>query len=118
MSMRCLLWLRVVLRHDFLYVTPELHLFVLFFFLNDTAPPDIYPLPLPAALPIFAWRALCFSRPAAQFPGAPPRRAQGFHRLRARRDREIGAAGVARSPVPFSVACRTPSSQEIGRAHV
>src|SRR3954449_6587549 len=25
-----------------------------FFFLNDTAPPEIYPLPLPAALPISA----------------------------------------------------------------
>src|SRR2546428_12004037 len=24
-----------------------------FFFLNDPAPPDIYPLPLPAALPIY-----------------------------------------------------------------
>src|SRR5256886_12787174 len=28
--------------------------FFLFFFLNDTAPPEIYSLPLPDALPIFA----------------------------------------------------------------
>src|SRR2546430_8652782 len=27
--------------------------FSFFFFLNDTAPPEIYPLPLPAALPIW-----------------------------------------------------------------
>src|SRR2546430_11340450 len=34
----------------------------LFFFLNDPAPPEIYPLPLPAALPLFGEPA---GRPAA-----------------------------------------------------
>src|SRR2546422_8687067 len=38
--------------------SPFSHLFLsFFFFLNDTAPPEIYPLPLPDALPIsFSWK--------------------------------------------------------------
>src|SRR5256886_14949394 len=30
------------------------HVYLVFFFLNDTPPPEIYPLPLPDALPILA----------------------------------------------------------------
>src|SRR2546430_13413234 len=40
----------------------QLPLMCFFFFLNDPAPPEIYPFPLPAALPIS--HALC-RRPAA-----------------------------------------------------
>src|SRR3989338_6676573 len=41
-------------------------LFPLLFFLNDPAPPEIYPLPLPAPLPIFN------SRDALRFPDTEP----------------------------------------------
>src|SRR3954462_10051686 len=49
-----------------------------FFFLNDPAPPEIYPLPLPDALPIFPprRRAAAPRPPSHQFPR---RRARARH---------------------------------------
>src|SRR5256886_9674849 len=46
-----------------LYITEPCWQFIFFFFLNDTAPTEIYPLPLPDALPI--------SRQAAVAAGTP-----------------------------------------------
>src|SRR2546427_2288520 len=40
-----------------------------FFFLNDTAPPEIYPLPLPAPFPIY-WRGGMPQQPAQPPPAA------------------------------------------------
>src|ERR1039457_2609451 len=53
-------------RHD----APIIALVLCFFFFNDRAPPEIFPLPLPAPLPISLFR-LCFPSPWAK-KNAPP----------------------------------------------
>src|SRR2546430_767418 len=40
------------LQHSLLSNSPDTHLILFFFFLNNPAPPEISPLPLPAPLPI------------------------------------------------------------------
>src|SRR5260370_38429217 len=57
----------------FLYLQLYLPCSPFFFFLNDPAPPDIYPLPPPAPLPIPALS--CRGRPPAL---APPESAPAF----------------------------------------
>src|SRR2546430_17129897 len=89
-----------------------------FFFLNDPAPPDFYPLPLPDALPI-----LVVERPAAadmrrRHPHVPPGRFDGLHGghagvgvhvvvERVREDDDLASAEIPFAP-----------PVEIGRAHV
>src|SRR5256712_10959600 len=53
---RCFFVLFFVLlfAHYFIVFPPLLSFCFFFFFFNDPAPPEIYPLPLPAALPIYA----------------------------------------------------------------
>src|SRR3989442_13514130 len=53
-----------------------LFLIFVFFFLNDTAPPEIYPLPLPDALPISSHKK------RNQIPPGPPRRPEDLCRAR------------------------------------
>src|SRR2546421_10085794 len=68
-------------------------LFFFFFFFNDRAPPEIYPLPLPAALPISARAAA-----ACLVPPPPPRSSRGPRS----RDPPVSAAGLSPrgTPVP------------------
>src|SRR5256885_12998868 len=66
--------------------------FLFFFFFNDPAPTEIYPLPLPAALPICAHsRGRCHRDVGAR------RRRRGYDRAvrRARRDTRIVAIRAA-----------------------
>src|SRR5256886_5770336 len=82
-----------------------LSLFVFFFFFNDPAPPEIYPLPLHDALPISGGRRPAVPRlgPAAPVPravpvgdgGAPPPLRPGRH---ARRRRRVPGPGAHRRP--------------------
>src|SRR5256885_2884691 len=87
---------------------PQLYLF--FFFLNDPAPPEISPLPLPAALPTPAIRQ---ERPHTQ-PHLPIRAIANHHRLAALRQVHLlfdgraaggplpGGAGVVRETIERS----------------
>src|SRR2546430_15263450 len=92
----------------------------LFFFLNDTAPPDLYSLPLHAALPIFCPARLCRATSA----GALPARAH-FTQFTIRS--EVGYGSQPPLPGGFSTTQRASSAQchmvrelgeKIGRAHV
>src|SRR5256885_10916944 len=71
-----------------------LELYLFFFFFKDTAPPEIYPLPLHDALPISASRPPWPSRPgsSARRPPCPPRPASA---TTARRPRSRAAARPA-----------------------
>src|SRR5256885_15059508 len=87
-----------------------------FFFLNDPAPPESYPLPLPAALPI---------PPRALWPAPRARRADGSHGC------ELPPPRASRSPAQARAFPRRAGAGgsyvrdgqlnrhgEIGRAHV
>src|SRR5256885_16973354 len=90
-----------------------------FFFYNDPAPPEFYPLPHPAALPI-STPPPCTAPPRSplQPDGSSPRPTRRRHRPS--RDRTRGHRGDARlRRTACSSARRAPvSSAEIGRAHV
>src|SRR5256885_3403743 len=79
-----------------LFVQPD---FPLFFFFNDTAPPEIYPLSLPAPLPI-SWHPCAASYPAgwSRRVAAASRR-RNLHRaaLRGRAPNALLASGSGRS---------------------
>src|SRR5256886_14937274 len=89
------------------------HVIFYFFFLNDTAPPEIYPLPLHDALPI--WRR---RRPHPPLGQGPPRRPSPHRRGLRRQPRGRGprdtAGRAARRRGPLLRRRRA----EIGRAHV
>src|SRR3989475_11623854 len=74
--------LKVILTLSFLLLTPSITHF--FFFFNDTAPPEIYPLPLHAALPISPLVARRDGRLRCRY------RQQVLGRLGATRERERG----------------------------
>src|SRR2546429_8814190 len=84
-----------------------------FFFFNDPAPTEIYPLPLPAALPIWG-----FGRGRV---AAPRRAAAGREENRRRRDRREPhhhrQPHVPRHARRQGLGPR-PDRAEIGRAHV
>src|SRR5256886_16469051 len=102
----------------FLYTLCSLISF--FFFLNDTATPEFYPLPLPDALPIcpppWSPRSLRIAKTWRRSAGCPRRR---------RRSRQtLAAASVAAPPCRhYSKTYRLPArgltiSPQIGRVHV
>src|SRR2546430_7465535 len=94
----------------------HLHALSYFFFFNDTAPPEIYPLPLPAALPIgaSALPAVCpkpgttLSTPA----GTPASTASSATRSAVRgdfseglRDRKSTRLNSSHSQISYAVFC-------------
>src|SRR2546430_15067861 len=93
-----------------------LHLSSFFFFLNDPAPPEIYPFPLHAALPISA----------AREPGCPAVDAgKGVATVPTRVGTPMGTRGEATSrtanAIPTEPTARSEAFvdiAEIGRAHV
>src|SRR5260370_29265370 len=56
-------------------ITVPLHTYSFFFFFNDTAPTEIYPLPLPALLPIY--RLLDLRSRRTDVASSPEKCAQG-----------------------------------------
>src|SRR5256885_16261559 len=108
------------LRHPFMAIVsivffyPAQYHLSFFFFLNDPAPPEIYPLPLHAALPISAGGGAGCNR-AAEKIGAFYQAHR--HQDRARRclleGRRISPA-LSREARPAAL----PHLAEIGRAHV
>src|SRR2546425_13048926 len=83
---------------------------LLFFFLNDPPPPEIYPLPLPDALPICAVLADELPQPLVDL--VPP--LGRHHRLERRRgdlDREIERARMPRID-DAGVGCRVSGASE------
>src|SRR2546430_14396110 len=90
-----------------------------FFFFNDPAPPEIYPLPLHVALPISARRAgaavppACRPRPAGDRAANATARARRAHAGGRRRGARVeGARGARAGARPARRAA------QIGRAHV
>src|SRR2546422_11205200 len=95
--------------------------FLFFFFLNDTAPPEIYPLSLPDALPIFLrmTAAASLQRPASlEFSLTPLRvvAASGERRVASARSPSTEKQEASRHIPPRRPA--RDAAEEIGRAHV
>src|SRR5258708_40148763 len=91
----------------------------LFFFLKDTATPEIYPLPLPDPLPISrATRHRCLTHCAAPAPAArwhkPVQGAQPPYPTRSPQRASLRTAPAAES----NIFKRSDSFRQIGRAHV
>src|SRR2546430_16555514 len=102
------------------YVHKEKHRSFFFFFLNDTAPPEIYPLPLPDALPISPARATRGARARGRRVPAVRRRPRRAGRgVRAVRRTAGGLRGARRVPARAARGGGAVRSRcEIGRAHV
>src|SRR2546430_16971360 len=90
--------------------------FGFFFFFNDTATTEFYPLPLPAALPI------CCPFPrapgtgaASASPAAPGARQPGFRRHSAARCRAGGAPGALPAIAPGELPRLAPRREHAGR---
>src|SRR5256885_14592158 len=112
-----LLYLFLILPYPFysffLFYTILSFLLFFFFFFNDTAPPEIYPLPLHDALPI-SHVELPARRGGRRGPGArPPARRHGALRSNGHAVRRSGILAG-----PMLVMVFTYWAQEIGRAHV
>src|ERR1043166_9275363 len=71
-----------------------------FFFFNDTAPPEIYPLSLPAALPISSMLAGCSSGTASSPAGERSPIVKG--RCRDRKSTRLNSSHVSESRMPSS----------------
>src|SRR2546426_6789777 len=77
---------------------------VLFFFFNDTATPEIYPLSLPDALPICRSRT-SRSPPHSKWPGAPTRPSRHITRPAAGPDRKSTRLNSSHLVISYAVFC-------------
>src|SRR2546422_10842356 len=94
---------------------------VFFFFLNDTAPTEIYPLPLHDALPISSWGStppgtgpFCCARISATTASGSP----GCFRTTSRPGAPARAGPPCRTTMSWKQPGEPEAVVEIGRAHV
>src|SRR2546427_11737930 len=103
-----------------IFVPPPTHRTFVFFFLNDTPPPEIYPLPLHAALPICPNLSRLGRAPKAFGAGLLARRSEGAHRALTGTQNLLLLADVVPNSRWWNASTlvgRTTHPQ-IGRAHV
>src|SRR5256885_17189130 len=109
----------ILCRHTRVLMEQILQVF-LFFFLNDPATPEFYPLPLHDALPIWASAQADAARIRREAETARAAAQAETERLRAQAAQERASLDAARAAADEANRLRAQSEQEkeIGRAHV
>src|SRR3712207_7468378 len=91
-----------------------MYFFFSFFFLNDTPPPEISPLPLHAALPIWLPAPAALPRPPGSTPPASRRRphcAPAAPRTRRAADRKSTRLNSSHANISYAVFCLKKKKQ-------